>query len=237
MITGFSEKGHEQEGLDRTLYQDLAKWEGIVAWTDTKAEVKDGHVVTDATGYFEDANKLGQEQTKVTWKKNADGFALTWTSKRGAAEEDPFGEAGKAQMAQARPMMQMFKGLKFEAEFVLPGTVVKTTTKSHEGRTAGTTITDADVIEIFDLQSSLQQKIDAGETTKEKATAELDAKTSVLNRIEVTCSAASGEDELAQFQKDLAAAKASYKDSGLSEKIAKLKKEAKERAAMEAEGK
>ncbi len=241
MITGFAEKGHEQEAMDKSLYQDLAKWDGIVAWTDVKATLKDGHVVTDATGYFEDATKLGNisNRTRFTWKKNDDGgFSLTSIAEKNDEQKDPFGDKGQSSIMQAQQMKDMFKGLKVEQEFVLPGKVTKTSTQAHEGRSATMTITDEDIFKILELGESLKKKIDAGELTKEKATAELEKTTSSMDRIEVTCAAGSTDDEVAQFKKDLEAAKASYKDSELAKSVATQREQAEkaEKAKQEKAG-
>jgi hypothetical protein len=238
MITGFAEKGHEQEAMDKSLIQDLAKWENVVAWTDAKATLKDGHVVTDATGYFEDATKLGNTSNKArfAWKKNDDGgFSLTWIAEKDEAQKDPFSEKGQANLGQAQQMKDMFKGLKMEQEFTLPGKVTKTSTQAHEGRNATMTVTDEDILKILDLGDSLKKKIDAGETTKEKAMAEMEKAMSGMDRIEITCAAGSVDDEVAQFKKDLEAAKASYKGSELAKAVAAQAEKAKKEKSGEGE--
>ena len=225
MVTGFAEKGKEQQALDSSLYKDLSKWQGISAWAPVKAMLADGQVVYEATGYFDDVTALkktdGDNVDTFLWAAvPAGGFSFTWKSGNGAPQQ-PFADTTTEQDQMLTAMMEGMKGLRIEHAVVMPGAVDKCSgCTEHKDRTAAHVITDDDVIKLFALQKDYRARIANNQITKEKATAEFTEKTKSLMEDLVVSTASSGANtEFEQFQKEYRKAKTDAAASGIADKI------------------
>jgi hypothetical protein len=237
----------KQEVAEQTIHKKLATWEGVCAWSDVKASVTDAEEISgSAVGYFEDVSKLKRSDESSThefrWTKNGDGgFTLeeTQSDKKkddNAAKKDPADSFLKSMPEEQLDMAvtmttSMLEGLKIERVLVMPGDVTEIAgAQTKEGRKATMTISDKELGELikksYKRGAELRKKIDDGETTEEKAKAELNAEfKDVVKAFKATCKAGDVTAEQKENRTALDAAKKAYAGSATEKKV----KEAREK--------
>lgn len=217
-------KDTAQAAMDKTLYKDLALWQGVNAWTGCKASLDGTLVVTDVVGYFSDVSQVkrveGTTTQAFTWTKNGDGgFTLRWSnvdtnSKNQLDQPEPL-------PAQTQQMLDLMKGLKFVHEIDMPGPVTLATgVRAHEGRTATGELNDRNMADFFTMVNDYRARVAKGAITKDKANAEIDQKIRLMSlNMMATCGPVAAGEEFAQFKKAFEAAKADYLSAGTAQKI------------------
>jgi hypothetical protein len=225
----------KKEAIETNLHKELAKWDGVVAWTDVKAELKDERVILDATGWFEDVTKVGKVSSdsveKISWTKTADGFTFEWTDDREQNEEekDPLEGDTVPKNDQLPQIMQSLKDLRIERQVTMPGPVTEAVgAKEKKDRSASSIVVGkelvTDVTELMRVADQYRKKIAAKEITKDKANEDLRArlkklKTESSGDLKVTCKAADVAAEQAEHHKALDAAKKTWDASDVKKKV------------------
>ncbi len=225
MITGFAPKDKKTEAIEEGFYKELAKWQGVTAWSPVHATLENGRVTYEATGYFDDVNVLqktdGDSVQSVTWTRNpGGGFKLVWHGDNGKKPQ-PLEEITDEQQQQTDTMMEMFKGLRIERAAVLPGTVEACTgCTEHKDRSASSVITGDDVIRMLEMQKDYRKRIASKEITSAKANGEFIEKTNQLSAdLEITSTPGNPAAEFEQFKNDYQKAKRDFAASGNAAKI------------------
>ncbi|MEZ0229795.1 MAG: hypothetical protein ACAI25_14300 [Planctomycetota bacterium] len=236
----------KQEVAAQTIHKKLATWEGVCAWSEVKAAVTDAEEISgSAVGYFEDISKLKRaDETSLhefKWTKNADGgFTIEETQSDKKKDEDAPKKDPADSFLKKMPDEQldmavtmttsMLEGLQIDRVIVMPGDVTEIAgAQKKEGRKATMTISDKELAELikksYKRGAELRKKIDDGETTEEKAKAELNAEfKDVMKSLKATCKAGDVTAEHKENKTALEAAKKAYAGSATEKKV----KEAKE---------
>lgn len=157
-----------KETVKKALNEQIGKAKGVDAWSDVSCELeKDGRVHFKGTAYFPDVNKLAidGEKNAVSFVKEGDAMVLKFDTDKG----EPGGEAPKlteaeitekikqerAQYEQGKAMVSaMFKDLKFQMSFALPGTVAESNILKKEGNTVSMAITGPQIIAAMDKMNA-----------------------------------------------------------------------------------
>jgi len=213
-----------QAAIDKSLYQDLALWSGVSAWTGCRASL-DGKLVSfDAVAFFADVSGLkrteGAKTQTFSWNKNSDGgFTLVWNNVD-PSNQNPLDQPA-APPAQAQQMLAMMKGLKVDHELVLPGAVSTAVgAVAHNGRTATAELSDKNVADYFALLDNYRSRVDKGEIAKAQASSEVATKMKAMSLdLQVTCGPGDVGNEFSEFRKAFEAAKADYSATGTAQKI------------------
>jgi hypothetical protein len=249
---GGEQKKPTQADAEKQCYSNLAKYQGVVAWTDVKCEATETAVVWAATGWFDDISKVdskkkggkGTGANVPTWTKNADGtFTVEMPNdqpkKPGGQQKEPLDED------PAPPFVyEMLKTLHFVIEFDLPGDVVKADKPfKAEGRKAVFELTGAEMVkgikEVEDAKAKAKEDVAAGKMTKEEANKKLKEKqkeampTSAMEdvkSIKIVCKGGEPADQVEAAKKALAEAKKSYAGSDTEKKVKAAAAEAAEKA-------
>src|SRR5258708_39352315 len=80
MITGFAPSPDKKaEFVESQFYKELAKWQGVTAWSPVRGVIENGRVVYEATGYFDNI-----AQVKKTEADNVQSFTRTPSPDDGA---------------------------------------------------------------------------------------------------------------------------------------------------------
>lgn len=253
LILTFAEDDQKKkEAIDSSLHKELSKWDGVVAWTDLKAELKtepdakEGRVILEATGWFEDVTKLGKVSAdsaeKITWTKSGDGFTLEWTEDREKKEEDkdPLESHSIPKPEEMSQVMAILKDLRIERHVTMPGPITDAVgAKEKKDRVASSVVTgkelETEVADLMTLADALRKKVAAKETTKDKANDELRARMKKLTAdssgdLKLTCGAADVAAEQKAHREALESAKKSWDASEDKKKVEEARKS--ERASM-----
>lgn len=225
MITSFAPKDKKTEGIEEGFYKELAKWQGVTAWSPVRATLENGRVTYEATGYFDNVNALkktdGDSVQSVTWTSNpGGGFKLVWHGDNGKKPQ-PLEEITDEQQQQTDTMIEMFKELRIERAAILPGTVEACTgCTEHKDRSASSVITGDDVVQMLAMQKDYRARIASKQITSAKANAEFIEKTNKLSAdLEITSAPGVNSAEFAQFRNDYEKAKKDSAAAGTAAKI------------------
>jgi hypothetical protein len=225
----------KKEAIETNLHKELAKWDGVVAWTDFKSDLKDERVILDATGWFDDVTKVGKVSSdsveKISWTKTADGFTFEWTDDREKKDEDkdPLEDGSVPKNDQLPQILQILKDLRIERQVTMPGPITEAVgAKEKKDRTASSIVAgkelEAGVTELINVAEQYRKKIAAKEITKDKANEDLRArlkkiKTESSGDLKVTCKSADVAAEQAEHHKALDAAKKSWDATDVKKKV------------------
>jgi hypothetical protein len=225
------EKGDaaKNTAAEKFMYKELAKWQGVIAWSKPMHSLKDGALIIEATGFFDNVSQLkyadddGKNTQSFAWVKINDGrFRLSWVNQNSSEKKDILGEYDtEDKVNMTKNMMGEFKGLRVEREVVLPGDVEDCRGCTvHAGRSASSVITDKEYTQFFNLILDYRQQVAVGTLTKDEANARLlERRAELSGNLATTCRPVNAGQEFAQFQMAFEKAKADYADSGIDEKI------------------
>jgi hypothetical protein len=167
--------------------------QGKVYWTNLHSEDgADGSYTIAGTAYFEDVNQVQLEKGgSISWKKNDDGgntFEITQSTPdefKGGDDANKTPEQ-KQQEEQSKAMMRsMMAGFEMKVSVVMPGAVKSSEGMAADGRKASYALTEKDLGDIIDKKKGPPP-----------------------STFKVVAGAPAGlDDEVAQFKKELAAAK------------------------------
>jgi hypothetical protein len=227
------------EEVEKKWHGVLAQWEGIVAWTDVKAEVRDGEPAFAAVGWFEDISKTRSPESGTgsgalpTWTKNADGtFTCEFpTKKKGAqpVEKEPLDEKPTPPF-----MYDALKGLRIEIELRAPGAITDAANLwKVDGRVATFALVGQELVDAIKAyekeRDAAKADVEAGKTTREDANKKLKARQEELVPIvtvekgkapmKLTCKGGEPATEVEAWKASLAEAKKKYAGSELEKKI------------------
>ncbi len=207
-----------------SLYGDLAKWEGVAAWSPVKGSVENGLITTDAVGYFEDISRLKKTdqkspETYVFTHLPPGGFRLVRTG--GGTDDSTLPGNDSSSPEGAAQFLAMLKGLRLQTDLVLPGNVQTCAgCSAHDARTGSFILTVDDLQNVFAKSDAYRKRIASKELTPEQANEQFKKEVAPLSgNLDVTCAPGQVGDEFAQFKKDFAKAKADYDASGMADKI------------------
>jgi len=205
-----------------SIYGDLAKWEGVAAWSPVKGSVEDGLITTDAVGYFEDISHLKKTDKSsgesYAWSANpAGGFRLVRTGS-GTDTTIPEDDSSAEQTTQ---FLAMLKGFRLQTDLVLPGDILTCGgCNTQAPRTGSFIITVEDIQRVFGKMDAYRKRIASKELTRDQANEQLKKEFEPLSgNLDVTCAPGQVSDEFAQFKKDFQKARADYASSGIADKI------------------
>ncbi|HZU99108.1 MAG TPA: hypothetical protein VFF73_20545 [Planctomycetota bacterium] len=122
LLLGSARSDAEKDAKMRELLvEELASWDGVCAWSDSGAWIKDGSIVFEARGWFEDVRKIGRSgpdglAQRFDWRRDADGTTVEWA----VAYPGPDPQTAAA----CRALSARFKGTVIEATLVMPGSLV-----------------------------------------------------------------------------------------------------------------
>lgn len=215
----------KNRSAEKILYKELAKWQGVSAWSKPAYSFKDGALIIEATGYFDNVSQLkfddvdGKTTQSFAWVKTNDGrFRFSWLNQNNSEKKDIIGETN---MDAIKSIMRDIKDLRIEREMVLPGEVEGCNGCTvHAGRSASSVITDEDVTRYFNQIQDYRQQVAVGKLTKDDANARLQKKgTELSGNLSATCRLGKAGQEFAQFEMAFEKAKAEYANSGIAEKM------------------
>lgn len=230
-----------QEDVEKKCHATLAKWEGVVAWTDVKCEARESGPAMSATGWFEDVTKLKSKDKSgapiPTWTKNADGtFSVVLPPKQkageGAPKKEPLDEQSPPPM-----MLTALKTLAIVVELRLPGEITKSDKVwKVDGKVARLEMLGKDLVPALETyekeRAEIKADVEAGKTTREDANKKLTARMEELlpmssfekdkTPIHLTCKGGENAADIETFKKALAEAKKSYTGSDLEKKVQAL---------------
>ena len=225
MITSFAPKDKKTEAIEEGFYKELAKWQGVTAWSPVRATMENNRITYEATGYFDNVNALkktdGDSVQSVTWTSNpGGGFKLVWHGDNGK-KQPPLEEITDEQQQQTDTMIEMFKGLRIERAAIMPGAVDACTgCTEHKDRSASSVITGDDVVQMLAMQKDYRARIASKQITSAKANAEFIEKTNKLSAdLEITSAPGNVSAEFAQFKNDYEKAKKDSAAAGTAAKI------------------
>jgi hypothetical protein len=122
LLLGPAKSDSEKEmKIRELLVEELSSWEGVCAWSDSGAWIKDGSIVFEAKGWFEDVRRLGRSgpdglAQRFDWRRDANGTTVEW------AVAYPGSDPQTA--AACRALSARFKGTAIEATLIMPGSLV-----------------------------------------------------------------------------------------------------------------
>ncbi len=232
LMAARTDEARQQAALE-SICTELRRWTGIAAWAEVRESVADGRVTSSAVGYFDDVRSVGRVmyagRDRYDWKKNADGgFTLEWTGAGGAGDKEPLFENVTREQGelQTRVMSLILKDARVEVEVVMPGEIREVMNlKISGGRRASIVMTGADVMKVLERFQEL--RLEYAPRVRDKAMTEEAARAALEDKLRAefgfgwraTSGRAAASLDLASFEKDLAAAKASYPDSPVAKKL------------------
>src|SRR5258708_2792673 len=186
MITGFAPSPDKKaEFVESQFYKELAKWQGVTAWSPVRGVIENGRVVYEATGYFDDISQVKKTEAdsvqSFVWTPSPDGRSkLVWNGGQNQKEQK-LEDVTDEQQQQVDQIIEMFKGLRIERVAVLPGAVQSCTgCTQQKDRVASFIITGDDVSRLLVMQKDYRTRIAAKQITSEKANAEFNEKTKIF---------------------------------------------------------
>jgi hypothetical protein len=219
--------GSDPGAMNGALVEQIAKWDGIAAWTDSKAALEGGRLVLAATGYFADVSKVKfvdkQNSYVFTWKKTDGGFALSWTEVKNpqAKEKSPLEQCGST--PPGADLDKFCKDLRVEHTVVMPGPIQEAHAKGlvkKNGRTFEHDVTGSELKALFTLGYGLKARVDKKELDEDKANAQLKDRMALISLdLDCTCGPEEAPSELEAFRGNFEKAKASYASSDLAKAI------------------
>jgi len=226
MITGFAPSPDKKaEFVESQFYKELAKWQGVTAWSPVRGVIENGRVVYEATGYFDNIAEVKKTEAdsvqSFVWTPSPDGGSkLVWNGGQ-TQKEQRLEDVTDEQQQQVDQIIEMFKGLRIERVAVLPGAVQTCSgCTEHKDRVASFIITGDDVTKLLQMQKDYRTRITAKQITSEKGNAEFLQKTQALRQdFEVVSASGSVSGEFEQFEKAYQKAKTNFTASGIAEKI------------------
>ncbi len=226
MITGFAPSPDKKaEFVESQFYKELAKWQGVTAWSPVRGVIENGRVVYEATGYFDNIAQVKKTEAdnvqSFTWTPSPDGGSkLVWNGGQ-TQKEQRLEDVTDEQQQQVDQIIEMFKGLRIERVAVLPGAVQTCGgCTEHKDRVASFVITGNDVTKLLQMQKDYRVRITAKQITSEKANAEFTEKTKMFKPdLQITAAPGTVTGEFDQFKKDYEKAKTDSAAAGTAKKI------------------
>jgi hypothetical protein len=202
------------ERIQRVLVEELAAWDGVVAWTETRAFERDGEIVLDARGWFQDVKKLDRRapdglEHRFDMADSEGSLALVWTLAR--RPDRPLDS-----LERVRAAVATVKNVRIEATVAMPDVIFESNGAPLSPNAATFVLFSG--TEVAEELRALEARVDAGKMTEPELVAKMRP---LLERRSAFAACHTGEAPVAikEFHDELRAARASYEGSALRRDI------------------